>query len=103
MRRMAHPSSRRGRRPAEHGDTERSIRLAALTRVAEQGFHATGPRDLAADAGLDGAPTSYKIASNVDMSNTRVTPAGAVKVEQLYARHSLTPHRAKQPPPPPPK
>src|SRR3546814_6521026 len=60
MRRMAHPSSRRGRRPADHGDTERSIRLAALTRFADQGFDATGLRDIAADAGVDVALMSYK-------------------------------------------
>src|SRR3546814_16404936 len=65
MRRMAHPSSRRGRRPADHGDTERSIRLAALTRFADPGFDATGLRDIAADAGVDVALISYKFGSKL--------------------------------------
>lgn len=94
---MAHPSSRRGRRPADHGDTERSIRLAALTRFADQGFDATGLRDIAADAGVDVALISYKFGSKLGLWKAVVERVGVVKMEQLRAALSARPDREDRP------
>src|SRR3546814_6270469 len=97
MRRMAHPSSRRGRRPADHCDTERSIRLAALTRFADQGFHATGLRDITADAGVDVALISYKFWSKLGLWKSVFERVGVVKMDQLRAALTARPDREDRP------
>src|SRR3546814_10489971 len=85
MRRMAHPSSRRGRRPADQGDTERGIRLAALRRFADQGFDRASLRDIAADAGVDAALISYKFGSKLGLWKAVVERVGTVTLEQIAA------------------
>lgn len=79
------PARRRGRRPAEFGDTETSIRLAALQRFACNGYDATSLRNIAADAGVDVALVSYKFGSKLGLWKSIVERVGAAKVERLKA------------------
>ncbi|WOF44147.1 TetR family transcriptional regulator [Sphingopyxis indica] len=97
MRRMAHPSSRRGRRPADQGDTERGIRLAALRRFADQGFDRASLRDIAADAGVDAALISYKFGSKLGLWKAVVERVGTVTLEQIAAAAAAKPDRGERP------
>lgn len=78
-------TSRRGRRPADHGDTELSIRRAALRRFADSGFDATRLRDIAADAGVDVALISYRFGSKLGLWKAVVERLGANMLHQLAA------------------
>lgn len=76
-------NSRRGRRPADHGDTETSIRRAALRRFAESGFEAARLRDIAADAGVDAALISYRFGSKMGLWKAVVERIGTLMLARL--------------------
>lgn len=78
-------TSRRGRRPADHGDTELGIRRAALRHFANSGFDAARLRDIAADAGVDTALISYRFGSKLGLWKTVVEHIGAGMLERLAA------------------
>ncbi|WP_067110418.1 TetR/AcrR family transcriptional regulator [Sphingopyxis granuli] len=76
-------ASRRGRRPADRGDTERTIRRAALRRFADLGFDAAALRDIAADAGVDPAMIAYRFGSKLSLWKAVVEAVGAGKIDML--------------------
>lgn len=78
-------TSRRGRRPADHGDTETGIRRAALRRFAESGFEAARLRDIAADAGVDAALISYRFGSKLGLWKAVVERIGTHMLARLAA------------------
>ena len=78
-------TSRRGRRPADRGDTETGIRCAALRRFAESGFDAARLRDIATDAGVDVALISYRFGSKLGLWKTVVDRLGEDMIARLTA------------------
>ena len=81
---MTHPP-RRGRRAANDGETEQSIRAVALRSFADAGFDGTSLRDVAAAAGVDVALISYKFGSKSGLWKAIVARVGATMVEKLQA------------------
>lgn len=60
-------TSRRGRRPADHGDTQPVIWGAALRRFAEREFNTPHLPGIAADARVDVALISYRFGSKLEL------------------------------------
>src|SRR3546814_12820210 len=65
--------------------------------ISDQGFDATGLRDIAADAGVDVALISYKFGSKLGLWKAVVERVGVVKMEQLRAALSARPDREDRP------
>ena len=73
----------RGRPKATDTDTSAAISHAALQRFAAQGFEATSLREIAGDAGVDGALISYRFGGKQGLWKDIVSQAGADLREAL--------------------
>lgn len=76
---------RRGRRPANDGGTERSVRMVALRGFSDADLDGTSLRDGSAAAGVEVAPTAYKFGSKLELRKAIVACVGAAMIEKPHA------------------